>query len=73
MPEHDPVFLSTPNAPMPSLEDLAKHGERPAPDVEALIRAVANDVQDPYWVHYEVRQTFRDVTIGQVAWVMTNA
>lgn len=72
MYEPEPVFLSVP-IPMPTLHDLAAHGSRPAPEVEARIRAVAVDESDPYWVHAEVHQTYPDVTLGEVAWVLTHA
>lgn len=59
--------------PEPTLDALAAGSKRPSAEVEALIRAEAPNQPDAYHLHYEVSQTYRDVTIGQVAWVLTNA
>jgi len=60
--------------PMPTLRELASHGE---PDVSAEVRAAIldhaaneNGEVNPYWVHAQTHQQYRDVTIGQVARVL---
>lgn len=74
MLESDPVYLSVPTS-WPTVRQLAAEGSRPAPDVEARIRALVAEAGEdaaPDWVHAEACEDLPDVTISDVAWVMVN-
>jgi hypothetical protein len=64
---------------VPSLRALAASMTiRPPEEMQRHIVAVAQAMQQqaedgrvsPYWLHFEVCQTYREATIGQVAWVL---
>jgi hypothetical protein len=56
---------------MPTLRELAQHDVAPSSEVRtAILNAATQHNNDPYWVHAEVRQQHRSVTIGQVAIVL---
>lgn len=61
--EHRPL-------PMPTLRELAQHDVAPSSEVRAAILNAAAHRDDPYWIHAEVHQQHRSVTIGQVAIVL---
>lgn len=84
-PDPDPlVGFRHHRLPMPTLEALADYVDsggdpRPDRDLIAAVHAAVARIQSkggehdsPYWVHAETHQARRDVTIGQVAWVLVN-
>jgi hypothetical protein len=59
--------------PMPTLEELARHDSPPSDEMRAAILNAATQQDDAYWIHAQVHQQHRSVTIGQVAIVLLEA
>lgn len=73
----DPVYFRNLDLPMPNLQELASGPEEtPSEEIRELVLATARKGDgevNPYWLHAEVQQTRRDVTIGQVARILLDA